>query len=285
MLTVTRRSAVKARTQAANQLHALVVGAPEPIKDQLKGMKTQSPRPSVCPLFDPAESVLCQLREAGPPPPSPPLPGSRHRDRRARCRDQTPLRQGQPGPVGRQWCRPPHSRRAAGRSRRQPPTHEIGTVLRCALCPQPRPGIIRASGPAPAQPGAPTGKPTAPYGRCTTNRIRTDAATKNYVTRREAEGKKRTEIIPLPKRHITREIYRLITTPPPTPNYPELRNRPPASGNHRHPGRTSHRNPPQPHLSTRRRPGPQPPPRHPVPELAPKPPARPITDLTNLGAS
>ncbi len=39
MLTVVRRSAVKARTQAANQLHALVVGAPEPVKDQLKDMK------------------------------------------------------------------------------------------------------------------------------------------------------------------------------------------------------------------------------------------------------
>lgn len=34
MLTLTRRSAVKARTQAANQLHALVVGAPEPLKAQ-----------------------------------------------------------------------------------------------------------------------------------------------------------------------------------------------------------------------------------------------------------
>ena len=56
MLTVTRRSAVKARTQAANQLHALVVGAPEPTKDQPRGHDAQSPRPGVCPLSDPAEN-------------------------------------------------------------------------------------------------------------------------------------------------------------------------------------------------------------------------------------
>ena len=34
-----RRSAVKARTQAANQLHALVVTAPEELRDQLRGLR------------------------------------------------------------------------------------------------------------------------------------------------------------------------------------------------------------------------------------------------------
>ena len=37
MLRVARRSAVKARTQAANQIHALVVTAPEQVKHQLRG--------------------------------------------------------------------------------------------------------------------------------------------------------------------------------------------------------------------------------------------------------
>lgn len=147
MLTVTRRSAVKARTQAANQLHALVVGAPEPIKDQPRGHETQSPRPGVCPV--PTERrVLCQLREAGSPPPGLPLPGPRHRDRRARCRDQTPLRQGQPGPVGRRRRRSRHSRQAASRSRRQPRAYEIGAVLRCAVRCQPCPGVVWAKGAA-----------------------------------------------------------------------------------------------------------------------------------------
>ena len=53
--------------------------------------------------------------------------------------------------------------------------------------------------------------------------MRTDAATKEYVARRQAEGKKRTEIIRCFKRHIAREIYRLLTNPPPTPNCAKLR--------------------------------------------------------------
>ena len=38
VLTVARRSALKARTQAANQIHDLLTTAPETLKDQLKGL-------------------------------------------------------------------------------------------------------------------------------------------------------------------------------------------------------------------------------------------------------
>ena len=56
MLTVARRSAVKARTQAANQIHALVVTAPEPVKHQLRGMNLKT-RVKICARFRPgAES-------------------------------------------------------------------------------------------------------------------------------------------------------------------------------------------------------------------------------------
>ena len=55
--------------------------------------------------------------------------------------------------------------------------------------------------------------------------MRTDAATKEYVTRRQADGKNRKEIIRCLKRHIAREIYRLLTNPPPTPNGARLRSR------------------------------------------------------------
>ena len=55
--------------------------------------------------------------------------------------------------------------------------------------------------------------------------MRTDPSTKEYVARRQAEGKKRTEIIRCLKRHIAREIYRLITDPPSTPNCAKLRSR------------------------------------------------------------
>ena len=52
MLRMVRRSAVKARTQAANQIHALVVTAPEPVKDQLKGL-TLKARVKICARFRP----------------------------------------------------------------------------------------------------------------------------------------------------------------------------------------------------------------------------------------
>ena len=71
--------------------------------------------------------------------------------------------------------------------------------------------------------GAVTATPTARCGRCATTRMRTDAATKEYVTRRQGEAKNRKEIIRCLKRHIAREIYRLLTNPPPTPNCARLR--------------------------------------------------------------
>ena len=53
MLRVVRRSALKARTQAANQLHALVVTAPEPLKHWLRGLSTRT-QIDVCARFRPA---------------------------------------------------------------------------------------------------------------------------------------------------------------------------------------------------------------------------------------
>ena len=59
--------------------------------------------------------------------------------------------------------------------------------------------------------------------RIATTRIQNDARTQAYVAKRETEGKNRKEIIRCLKRHIAREIYRLITDPPPTPDYTRLR--------------------------------------------------------------
>ena len=52
MLRIVRRSAVKARTQAINQLHALVVTAPEQVKHQLRGLSTKA-RIGACAGFRP----------------------------------------------------------------------------------------------------------------------------------------------------------------------------------------------------------------------------------------
>ena len=61
--------------------------------------------------------------------------------------------------------------------------------------------------------------------RIATTRIRHDAATNQYVARRQGEGKNRKEIIRCLKRHIAPQIYRLLTNPPPTPNCARLRRR------------------------------------------------------------
>ena len=61
--------------------------------------------------------------------------------------------------------------------------------------------------------------------RIATTRMRNDAATQQYVARRQAEGKNRKEILRCLKRHIARETYRLLTNPPPIPNCARLRTR------------------------------------------------------------
>ena len=61
--------------------------------------------------------------------------------------------------------------------------------------------------------------------RIATNRMRHDPHTKEYATRRQAQGKTHTEIIRCLKRHIAREIYHLLTDPPPTPHGTDLRHR------------------------------------------------------------
>ena len=56
--------------------------------------------------------------------------------------------------------------------------------------------------------------------------MRTDPRTKEYVARRQTEGKTQTEITRCLKRHIAREVYHLLTDPPPTPHRTDLRHRP-----------------------------------------------------------
>ena len=100
--------------------------------------------------------------------------------------------------------------------------------------------------------------------RIATTRMRTDSATKEYVTRRQAEGKNRKEIIRCLKRHIAREIYRLLTNPATNPELRPPARPPPERRCHHQPGRSSPPNPHRPHLRTRTRPPPQPPARHPI---------------------
>ena len=54
-------------------------------------------------------------------------------------------------------------------------------------------------------------------------RLRCDERSIDYARRRRAEGKTRREIVRCLKRHIAREIYRLLTDPPPVPKGADLR--------------------------------------------------------------
>ena len=106
MLVAARRSATKARTQAANQIHALVVNAPEPIRHQLAGKKLRA-QVKVCARWRPDRSTdHCGVREKGAAPPGPPIPDPRGRDHTTQARDQRSMRPGQPGAAGRPRRRP-----------------------------------------------------------------------------------------------------------------------------------------------------------------------------------
>ena len=59
--------------------------------------------------------------------------------------------------------------------------------------------------------------------RIATTRMRCHQPTIEYTHRRQTESKTRREIIRCLKRHIAREIYHLLTDPPPTPNGAHLR--------------------------------------------------------------
>ena len=223
MLLVARRSAVKARTQAANQIHSVVVTAPEQVKHQLKGMNLKA-RVRVCARFRPSgDSCVSYAKLA-----------LRHLARRYQTLDteiaqlDTEIRglcaEANPallaakgvGPdtaaallvaVGDNPGRMKSERSFAALCGSSPVQASSGQTIRHRLN---RGGNRQAN---------------CALWRIATTRMRHDARTKDYVTRRQAEGKNRKEIIRCLKRHIAREIYRLLTNPPPTPNCAKLRSR------------------------------------------------------------
>ena len=224
MLRIVRRSAVKARTQAANQLHALVVTAPEPLKHQLRDLPTRA-QVKVCARFraGTAQTTAAYAKRA-----------LRYLARRYQNLD-TEITQ-----VDKQ---------IRGLCARANPAllaaYGVGPDTAAALLvaagdnPQrmnSEAAFAALSGVSPV--AASSGRivrhrlnrggnrqANNALWRIATNRMRHDPRTKEYVTRRQAEGKTHTEIIRCLKRHIAREIYHLLTDPPPTPHGTDLRHR------------------------------------------------------------
>ena len=224
MLLVARRSATKARTQAANQIHSLAVTAPEVVKHQLRGLNLKA-RVRVCARWRPGDALttVAFAKRA-----------LRHLARRYRaldteiaqlevdirrlCAETNPalLAAAGVGPdtasvllvaAGDNPERMKSERSFAALCGASPVQASSGQTLRHRLN---RGGNRQAN---------------QALWRIAITRMRTDPRTKEYVARRRAEGKNQREIIRCLKRHIAREIYRLLTNPPPTPDCALLRNR------------------------------------------------------------
>ena len=223
MLTVPRRSAVKARTQAANQLHSVVVTAPEPLKDQLKGLNLKA-LVRACAAFRPRGGSSTSYAKIA----------LRHLARRYQTLNteineidveiKRLCAKANPALLGAKGVGPDTASVllvAAGDNPERLRTEASFAAL-CGASP-----IHASSGQTIRHRLNRGGNRQANNAlwRIATNRMRHDARTKDYVTRRHTEGKNRKEIIRCLKRHIAREIYRLLTNPPPTPHGNDLRNR------------------------------------------------------------
>jgi transposase len=210
MLRVAHRSAVKARTQAANQLHALVVTAPDELRDQLRGLALRdlvAVAARLCPgdtPDTPASVTKYTLRSLA---------------RRYQQLDtEAEELKAQMGRVRRQGgsdagrrARGEHlDRRGAARGgRRQSATSPFRRLVRTPVRRRAARRVFRQAGTPPTQPRrGPPGQLRAAHRR--------DRA---HVTRREDQeirrwthqpGKTKREAIRCLKRYIARDIYRIL---------------------------------------------------------------------------
>ena len=222
MLTVARRSAIKARTQAINQLHALVVTAPDQVKHQLRGLSPKA-RVNVCAGFRPGDGDTT-------------IAYAKHVLRLLARRYQTLTAEiGELDTQIKDLCARANPALLA--------TTGIGPDTAAALlvAAGDNPERMRSEASFAALCGAsPVQASSGPIvrhrlnrggdrqannalWRIATTRMRCDQTTIEYVEKRRAEGKTRREIIRCLKRHIARQVYRLLTDPPPTPDGADLR--------------------------------------------------------------
>ena len=222
MLQVARRSAIKARTQAINQLHALVITAPDQVKHQL-GQLNPKARVKACAVFRPGkdhttiryaktalrllarryQTLTSEIQELDT-------------QIRGLCAEANPALLATCG-VGADTAatllvttgdNPERMRSEASFAAlcgTSPVQASSGHTIRHRLN---RGGDRQAN---------------QALWRIATTRIRCDQRTIDYVEKRRAEGKTRREIVRCLKRHIAREIYNLLTNPRPTPHGTELR--------------------------------------------------------------
>ena len=274
MLRVVRRSGIKARTQAANQIHALVVTAPEQVKHRLRGLSTRA-QIEVCARLRPAtaQTTAAYAKRA-----------LRHLARRYKNLD-TEITQvdkqirglcarANPALLAAYGVGPDTASALLTAAGDNPAAYEHRSSLRgpvCGASPVAASSgrIVRHRSPTrPQHPTEPTYattepkpgslSPTPPPGstrsgnrqannalwRVATNRMRSiptavpETLPKNMSPDDKREKEKfrpggarpptpqmtlEPEILRCLKRHIAREIYHLLTDPPPTPHGTDLR--------------------------------------------------------------
>ena len=220
---VARRSAVKARTVAPNQINAVAVTAPEGLQDQLRGLTTPE-LVKACARLRPgtnSEPVTSATKKALR------TPARRHQaltaetadphsELRRLCEQANPALLGAFG-VGVEVA---SSLLIAAGDNPEPMRSEASVAALCATSP------VEASSGARRRHRLNRGA-----NRCANNalwriamiRLRVDQKSIDYAARRTAEGKTRREILRCPKRHIAREIYKLLTDPPEVPRGADLR--------------------------------------------------------------
>ena len=222
MLQMVRRSATKARTQTINQLHALVVTAPDQVKHQLGGLSPKA-RVKVCAAFRPgtAQTTIAYAKKTLR------LLARRYQaltaeiqqldtEIRPLCARVNPALLSAPG-VG------PDTAAALLVTAGDNPERMRTEASFAALCGA---SPVQASSRRIVRHRLNRGgdrQANNALWRIATTRMRCDQTTIEYVEKRRAEGKTRREIIRCLKRHIARQVYRLLTDPPPTPNGADLR--------------------------------------------------------------
>lgn len=222
VLRLARRSAIKARTQAANQIRDLIVTAPDQLRSRLRHLDTPD-RVGVCARFrsgdmtDPAEATKAALRTLA----------RRHMELSAEidgldsqiaqlCADINPALLAAHG-VGPEVAATllvtagdnPHRMRS-----------EATFAALCGVSP-----VEASSGKITRHRLNNGGDRQANNAlwRIVLVRLSSDPRTKAYAARRTLEGKSKREIIRCLKRHVAREMFRLLTNPPAVPVGAELR--------------------------------------------------------------
>ena len=222
VLRLARRSAIKARTQAANQIRDLIVTAPDQLRSRLRNLDTDK-RVAVCSRFrtgdatDPGEATKLALRTLA----------RRHLELSAEI-DELDAQL---------------ARLCAAINPALLAAHGVGPEVAATLLVTAGDNPHRMSSEAAFAALCGANPVQASSGKVTRHRLNTggdrqannalwrivlvrmssDERTKTYVARRTLEGKSKKEIIRCLKRHVAREMFRVLTNPTSVPAGVDLR--------------------------------------------------------------